>query len=169
MKNKLFWPIVIISLIIIVESILLISNNRNKNSVVVEEQTPVISEAVKVEPVIEFSWIDEGGKKVLEMKAKKALAVDAIDLYISYKGAIINSVDNVGDLPKPSFSKISTEKSLVVMNYLISEAEGFSITPNQAIRIVELDVSPVEGMSPELSIDPKTQVVENGTAKVLPY
>jgi len=169
MKNKLFWPIVIISLVIIVESILLISNNKSKNQVVVEEQTPVVSEVVKAEPVIEFTWIDEGSKKILEMRTKKTVAIDAIDLYISYKGATINSADNVGDLPKPSFSKISTEKSLVVMNYLISEAEGFSIASDQVVRVAELDITPLEGVSPELSIDSKTQVVENGTAKVLPY
>lgn len=169
MKNKLFWPIVIISLVIIVESIMLISNNKNKKQVVVEEQTPMVSEVVKKEPVIEFVWVDEGAKKVLEMRSKKTVAIDAIDLYISYKGATINSVKNAGDLPEPSFSKISTEKSLVVMNYLISEAEGFSMAYNQVIRIAELDITSIEGMMPELSIDPKTQVVENGTAEVLPY
>lgn len=134
-----------------------------------EEQVPAISEVVKEEPIVEFTWIDEGMKRILEMRVKKTVAIDAIDLYISYKGVTINSVNNAGDLPKPSFSKISTEKSLVVMNYLISEAEGFSITSNQVVRVAELDITPFEGMSPELSIDPKTQVVENRTAKVLPY
>ena len=169
MKNKLFWPIVLVSVVIIIESVLLLSNNSKKAVVVTEKTTPVQQVVKKVEPVVSFSWVDVNGKTVLEMSAKRAVAIDAIDLYISYKDIKVNSVVNVGDLPKPSFSKISTEKSLVVMNYLIPEAQGFKMAAGQIIKVAELDLTILNAETAKFSIDPKTQVVENGTAKVLPY
>jgi hypothetical protein len=169
MNNKLFWPIVLVSIVIIVESVLLLSNNKNKK-VNVEPVKMVTSEEVKkVEPIISFTWLDDGNKTVLQMSSKKTVAIDAIDLYIAYKDVKVNSVTNVGDLPKPSFSKISTEKSLVVMNYLIPDAKGFMLEAGKTINVAELDLTILNAETAQFSIDPKTQVVENGTVKVLPY
>jgi hypothetical protein len=103
------------------------------------------------------------------MTTNKKVSIDAIDLYIGYKGGKVESVKNSGELPKATFSKISSEKSLVVMNYLISETDGFLLEPGEIIKIVELQITPSSTESSEFFIDAKTQVVENGTAKVLPF
>ena len=168
MNNKLFWPIVLVSIVIIVESVMLLSNQNKKLNV---EPVKVVTteEIKKVEPVISFSWLDDGNKTILQMSSKKSVAIDAIDLYIAYKDVKVNSVTNVGDLPKPSFSKISTEKSLVVMNYLIPDAKGFMLEAGKTINVAELDLTILNAETAQFSIDPKTQVVENGTVKVLPY
>jgi len=169
MKNKLFWPIVLISIVIIVESVLLLSSNQTrKTKVASAEITPPVEE-VKVAEVLSFDWQGEVGKSVLIMTAKKAVAIDAIDLYIGYKNIKVNSVKNLEELPEPSFSKISADKSLVVMNYLISEAEGFKMQEGQSVKIVELGFTLNSTESAEFLIDAKTQVVENGSAKVLPF
>lgn len=169
MNNKLFWPIVLVSIVIIVESVLLLSNNQNKKQNVEPVKVVTTEEVKNVEPVISFTWLDDGKKAVLQMSSKKSVAIDAIDLYIAYKDVKINSVTNMGDLPKPSFSKVSTEKSLVVMNYLIPEAEGFKLEAGKTISVAELDFTVLNAETVQISIDPKTQVVENGTVKVLPY
>lgn len=169
MKNKLFWPIAIIAIIIIIESLLLLTN-RQIGKQEINPVNIIPSEETMAEDDISFSWLnDEAGGPVLVMTANKGVAIDAIDLYIAYKGTKVNSVKNLDELPKPSFSKVSTEKSLVVMNYLISEALGFSMETGQSVKVAQLNITadPVEAT--ELSVDPKTQVVENGTAMVLPF
>jgi hypothetical protein len=169
MKNKLFWPIIIVAIVIMAESVLLLSGNQLKTT-----KTEVVTDIVPTEEVknveaVSFEWMYEEGKATLAMTANKKIAVDAIDLYIGYKDVTVNSVKNLNELPKPSFSKISSENSLVVMNYLINEAEGLIMMPGQIIQVTELDLKVNSEDVGELTIDSKTQVVENGTAKVLPF
>lgn len=170
MKNKLFWPIVIVAIVVIIESVLLLSNKQfiksNDNGV---EDTVIPTEEVKEVEAVSFEWMEEDGKATLILTANKAVAIDAIDLYIDYKNAKVKSVKNLDELPKPTFSKISTEKSLVVMNYLISDSEGFKLEAGQSVKITELEVTVDSVEAAEFFIDTKTQVVENGTAKVLPF
>jgi hypothetical protein len=164
MKNKLFWPIVLVAVVVIIESVLLLSARKQS---VVKEATVVntVTAPVVVEQkALDFTWLNEAGKVTLMMKADRAIAVDAIDLYVGYQGGEVTTVTNLGDLPKPSFQKISKEKSLVVLNYLISAPEGLKLAAGQEIKVIQLT-----GKETQLSIDPKTQVVENGTAKVLPF
>ena len=169
MKNKLFIPIIIVTLIIILESVLLLTNSQASKTKtrIIDTGTPRV---IQVEDAVSFEWQNEDNNKVnLVMKANKNMSIDAIDLYVAYKNTKVKSVNNLNELPKPTFSKISTEKSLVVMNYLIPEAEGFKLVKGQSVRIAEFDLIPTSTGSAELSIDPKTQVVENGTVKVLPF
>jgi len=164
MKNKLFWPIVLVAAVIIVESVLLLSNNKNQQkteTIAVKTVTPTIVVEGKA---VDFSWINETGKVTLMMKANRAVAIDAIDLYVAYKGGEVTLVTSLGDLPKPSFQKISKDKSLVVLNYLISAPEGLKLAAGQEIKVIQLT-----GKETQLAIDTKTQVVETGSAKVLPF
>lgn len=170
MKNKLFWPIIIVAIVIIAESVLLLSNNQSKKNNIANIEniiTPV--EEVKVEDVVSFVWLEDTKNPTLAMVAEKEVSIDAIDLYIAYKNVNVSLVKNLGDLPKPSFSKISEEKSLIVMNYLISNADGFKMLPGQIVKIAEIQKTSNSTEASEFSIDAKTQVVENGSAKVLPF
>lgn len=169
MKNKLFLPIIVVTLIIILESVLLLTTKQGlkTNIGVIDNKTPKISQ---VEDAISFEWQNEDNNKAnLVMKANKSMSIDAIDLYVAYKNTKVKAVNNLNELPKPTFSKISTEKSLVVMNYLIPEVDGFKLAKGQSVRIAEFDLIPNSTGSIELSIDAKTQVVENTTSKVLPF
>lgn len=149
---------------------MLLTGNKGKQITVVNKTTTEPSVEVRKEAVVAFNWVETGKNKVvLEMTAKQKAAIDAIDLYIGYKNMKVNSATNAGELVKPTFSKISTEKSLVVMNYLISETGGLVLEAGQKVKVVELEVSPKSSGSPELFVDGKTQVVENGSAKVLPF
>lgn len=169
MNNKLFWPIIIVTIVIIVESILLLSNKQIGKQEENNTANITPTEEIIAEDVVSFDWLNEAGKPILILTANKDVAIDAIDLYIAYKNVKVNSVNNLNELPKPTFSKVSTEKSLVVMNYLISEATGLKMVSGQSIRVAEFKISSISTTGAELSIDTKTQVVENGTAKVLPF
>jgi hypothetical protein len=55
------------------------------------------------------------------------------------------------------------------MNYLIPEANGFQMTQGQIVKVAELQITPSSTDSVDVFVDSKTQVVENGTSKVLPF
>lgn len=169
MKNKLFLPIIVVTLIIMLESVLLLTTKQGQKTktMVTDTGSPRVT---LIEDAISFEWQNEDNNKAnLVMKANKSMSIDAIDLYVAYKNTKVESVNNLNELPKPTFSKISTEKSLVVMNYLIPEVEGFKLVKGQSVRIAEFDLILNSTGSAELSIDAKTQVVENTTSKVLPF
>lgn len=168
MKNKLFWPIILVAVVVIVESVILFTGGKvTPKNVVVNKDIPEVkpTEIIK-KSQLSFYWINSD-KPILMLKADDTVSIDAIDLYISYKGGEVLSVKNLGDLPKPSFQKISKEKSLVVLNYLVSAADGLKLSAGQEIKVLELEVKNTNNL--KLSIDSKTQVVENGSAKVLPF
>lgn len=171
MKSKLFWPILILSVVVMAESLSLISSSQTTNKKDnFLSKTPLIKEEVINQNIIDFSWSnDKADKPILIMTANKKVMIDAIDLYVAYKGVIVNLVKNLNELPEPTFSKISTGKSLVVMNYLINDAEGFNIEKGQSIKVAQFDIKIDPTKTAELSIDQKTQVVETGTVKVLPF
>lgn len=168
MKNKLFIPIIIVTLIIMLESVLLLTTKQGQKTktMVTDTGAPRVT---LIEEAVSFEWQNEDNKATLVMKANKNMSIDAIDLYVAYKNTKVKLVNNLNELPKPTFSKISTEKSLVVMNYLIPEVEGFKLAKGQSVRIAEFDLIPTSTESVELSVDAKTQVVENVTSKVLPF
>lgn len=169
MKNKLFWPIVVLSMVIMIESVLLMSGGKNVKRNNILSEIPLAGEE-STENIIDFSWSnEETNRPILIMTANDRVAIDAIDLYIAYNGLIVNSVSNLNELPEPTFSKVSSEKSLVVMNYLISSENGFVVEKNQSIKVAQLEINLDPNKTADLSIDPKTQVVENATVRVLPF
>lgn len=162
-KNKYFLPLVLLSIVTIAVSLFSITNKKNI--------TDIKAGLVKMQPkeeVITFSW-EKGEKPVLVITASEEVSIGAIDLYIGYKNVEITGVTNLGELPEPAFSKVSEKNDLVVMNYLISENEGFKLIPGQSIRVIELEISPEISNMAELFIDNKTNVVENDSVEMVPY
>lgn len=162
-KNKYFLPLVLLSIVTIAVSLFSITNKKNI--------TDIKAGLVKMQPkeeVITFSW-EKGEKPVLLMTASKEVSIGAIDLYIGYKGVDVLKVDNLDEIPNLAFSKVSEKNDLVVMNYLISENEGFKLIPGQSIRVIELEISPEISNMAELFIDNKTNVVENDSVEMVPY
>lgn len=165
MKNKKYFiPIVLLSIAVIAVSIFSLSSK--KSSEVVNFDSPSIE--VEENNVITFSW-QQAEKPVLVMTASEEVAIGAIDLYVGYKNVDVAGVTNMGELPEPAFSKVNSDNSLVVLNYLISEDDGFKISPGQSVNVLELDLSSEMVDGAELFIDNKTNVVDNETVKGLTY
>ena len=169
MKNKLFWPIILVAIVIIVESLMLLSGSNKTETQLTEVGQIQNEENISSSDIVSFTWTEEGEMATLVMTANSSVAIDALDLYLGYKNAEIDSVTNVGDLAEATFLKISPENSLIVMNYLISEADGLVLDAGQSVRIAEISLMNNSTEPAELFVDTKTQVVENGTAKVLPF
>jgi len=166
MKNKNILPIIFLSFVVIVVSLFSMTSLKNNGSKSVNNDD-------KENEIISFYW-EKGEKPVLLMSANEEVSIGAIDLYIGYKNTEVTRVSNLGELPEPAFSKVSGDNSLVVLNYLIPEDEGFKISPGQSVKVVEIDISPDMMDEAELFIDEKTNIVDNnntvnGLPKGLPY
>lgn len=172
MKNKYYFLIALVAVVIIVESLMLLLKDKEGSGVVSEKSNvvPTIEDtAVKAESDVSFTW-REGDKVTLLITANREISLDALDLYIDYSGVGIKTVDsNGGVLPSPTFKRISPEKSLVVLNYLIDNPEGLKLSKGQSVEVLTLGILPKKGENCELKVDAKTQVVENGSSKVLPF
>ncbi len=163
MKNKYFLPVVLLSLVVIAVSLFSITNQKKITDIdggMVDTQSK--------EEIVSFSW-QKGEKPILLMTASEEVSIAALDLYIGYKNIEVVGVSNLGELPEPAFQKVSNDNSLVVLNYLISEDDGFKIYPGQSVKIAELDISSEITTGAELFIDEETNIVDNNTIKGLPY
>jgi len=81
----------------------------------------------------------------------------------------VSEVTTNADFVEPSFKKVNPEKGMVVMNFLVSEATGFRLTAGTKIEIARLKVNYAKEGEVEFGLGEATLVVENATAKVLPF
>ena len=160
MKNKNFFLVALVAIVIIAGSLFLISSSKSKTE----------TEVKKVgDEVATFEW-QEGESPILMMKANRDLALDAVEVYLDYEGVVINSVTNAEDLPAPSFMKVSTAKSQVVANYLISDPEGLVLKKDQSVAILRLDIDQASTANGyKITMNPQSQIVESKSSKVLPF
>jgi len=163
-KNKYFLPTVLLSIVVIAVSVFSISKRKDFTII---EKVPSSNEEVG-ESVISFSW-REGERPVLLMSASEEVSIGAIDLYIGYRNSSVSAVTNMGQLPEPAFLRISSDSSLVVLNYLITADDGFKIFPGQSVEVVQLDVLSEIPDGAELFIDQETNIVDNDTVRGLTY
>ncbi len=108
---------------------------------------------------------------VLKMKTEKEVFVDAVDLYIKYDPLQV-TVSNVtfdDSFVKPSFNKISQEKGLVVINYLVSAPKGFGLKTGTGVDLARLKLKYLSEGEVNFEVGEGTLVVENESAKVLPF
>jgi hypothetical protein len=167
-ENAMKVLIPLAALLVIIESILLLTKTTKKNEVILPpgSKTSVI-----------LSW--EGNKNakmgkteevVLKMKASKEVMIDAVDLYIKYDPTKITVSSFVADknFVKPSFNKISQDRGMVVVNYLVSETKGYKLGEKE-IELARLKVNYISEGQATFQLGESTLVVENGSAKVLPF
>lgn len=162
-KNKYFLPVVLLSFIVISVSLFSILDRRSNT-----ENRKMSADNQQKNEMVTFSW-QEGEKPVLLMSASQEVSIGAIDLYIGYKNVDVKGVKNFDELPEPAFSKVSANNSLVVLNYLIPEDDGFKIFPGQGVKVAEFEISSNSENGYELFIDGKTSIVDNDTVEMVPW
>ena len=77
--------------------------------------------------------------------AKKDFDIDAMDLFVKYDPEAFDvSALTYGDteLGKPLTGKVSKDKGLVVVNYWIADANGYSFKMNKLVNLVGFSVVP---------------------------
>jgi hypothetical protein len=180
--------IVIVAVVVILESVVIISNrgsvapvlpttvNNQPTQVLNGQQSGVVSLAVKTDT---SAMKVKGAYKVwVEMTGEKAVNLDAIDLYVKYdKSAFtVSNLDFSGMTVKPTFSKISDLKSVVVVNYFITESTGLAMVSGKTIKLVGFTVTPKKIGDYDFGISlgddsgiSKTMLVENQTSKEVAF
>lgn len=164
---KFFIPL--LAVVIIIECVLLIDRMGGSKASQQNEST--------MAPVV-MTWGGETASEMgkisevsLKMSVLDTVAVDAVDLYIKYDPTkvMISGFETDSDFVKPSFSRISQDKGMVVANFLVTEPKGFEIEKNKEIELAKLKVNYLTAGEVIFELGDATLVVENGTAKVLPF
>jgi hypothetical protein len=193
-KNKILkYLIPVIAVVVLIESVVLISKLGDRQGVQIQpnpvstSNLDTTTEQVKPEDAIyelvlsaDKKDIKLGEKVVVElrMKALSTRSVDAINAYLRYDTAAFEASNLTFDtkLPKPAFEKISTLRSMVVANFLITEPKGLMLDEAEEVTLMKFDVSPKMTGSFDFEIsagddlkESVTMIVENTTATVLPY
>lgn len=170
-KNKILLILIpLVAVVIIIESVIFLSRSTTKKGpqLLKEGSKTPVSLSWKANSEVETG---KGEEVVLSMASEKNVAIDAVDLYIKYDPTKV-TVDNVtfdAKFIKPSFNKISQEKGLVVVNYLVSAPKGFELKAGAGIDLARLKVSYQSEGEAGFEVGEGTLVVENGSAKVLPF
>jgi hypothetical protein len=193
-KNKILkYLIPVIAVVVLIESVVLISKLGDRQGVQIQpdpvstSNLDTTTEQVKPEDAIyelvlsaDKKDIKLGEKAVVElrMKALSTRSVDAINAYLKYDTAAFEASNLTFDtkLPKPAFEKISTLRSMVVANFLVTEPKGLMLNEGEEVTVMKFDVSPKMTGSFDFEIstgddlkESVTMIVENTTAEVLPY
>ena len=170
-KNKILLTLIpVLAIVIIIESVIFLSRPTKKigpQLLKVGSNIPV-SLNWKADKEVVIGRSDE---VILNMTTEKDVAIDAVDLYIKYDPALVTISDLSfdGDFVAPSFSKISQEKGLVVVNYLVSAPKGFNLKVGGGIDLARFKVNYISEGEVSFGIGEGTLVVENGSASVLPF
>lgn len=194
-KNKILkYLIPVIAVVVLIESVVLISKLGDRQGVQVQpdivntaDAQPSSMEEAKLEDAVyelvlsaDKNDIKLGEKAVVELKMKSlsAKSVAAISAYLKYDTAAFEASNLIFDtkLPKPAFEKISTLRSMVVVNFLVVEPKGLMLDEGEEVTLMKFDVSPKMTGSFDFEIsagddlkESVTMIVENTTGTVLPY
>ena len=179
----------VLAIIVLVESVMMISRFQNKTAQVVvnpvvttDKLQPTVAEANVYNIAITSDKatykVGEQGIGYIKMSGSVAKMVDAINVYAKYDSTAFNVTSMTYDkrLPTPAFSKVSTLKNLLVENFLITEAKGLSLTANNELNLMTFKFTAVKAGSFNFEIstgaetkESATMIVENGTAKQIPF
>lgn len=189
-KSWLSKLIPVVAILVLAESLMLIMklNDTKSGSVgnVANETMPTetispeneTSYAVAIVPESEEMTL--GKTQAIEVKAmaNDERSLDSINVYLAYdpEAFTVSNLTFDSKLPKPTFSKISDTKGLIVATYLISEADGLKVDRGEELSLMKFTVKPLKegNFNFEISTgndsqESATMFVESATSKVLPF
>lgn len=174
-KNALKIIIPLIAILVIAESMVLISKLRTTTNLKTGpvELKPATNQPVTLKFEVDTNTANVGSlnEVPLFLSSDKDVFVDALDLYIKYdpSAVVVTEAIAAKSFVAPSFKKVNPEKGMVVMNFLVSEASGFKLTKGVKVEIARLKVNYLKEGVTEFALGEGTLVVENGSAKMLPF
>ncbi|HPJ17206.1 MAG TPA: hypothetical protein PK639_03200 [Candidatus Woesebacteria bacterium] len=184
MENKKYLKFLIplVAVVVIIESVILIGRSSANKKVVVDNNKPVEVETKVVDLKLESATSElkmNGTATVnllMSMKEKKSL--DSLAYYVKYDPTAfeVTNLKLSDRLPKPTFSKVSTNKSMIVANFMVADQKGLSLSDKEKLTVMSFDITAkktgkfnFEISSGNEAKESVTMFVENATSKVLPY
>lgn len=192
-NNVLKYLLPIVALIVLGESVMLISRLGNERIVSQSQEKSgqtvmTATESGKQEQSKVYGFeitsdsnnltLNKTGLVEVKLKGNSDRFVDAVNVYVKYNPEAFEISNIVYDakLPKPTFDKVSTERGLIVTNFLISEPKGLKIINNETLTVMKFNITPkTTGVfNFEISTgnemkESATMIVENATSQVLSY
>lgn len=181
-KEKLIKFLVpVVAVLVIIESVVLVNGAVKKKSELgvnpAVEKIPAEAE-VRLEAAGTSMAVGEKIKMTLRLSTAKMYAFDAIESYVNYDvGAF--EVDNLvfeNDLPQPTISKISRDKGMIIVSYLIDEPAGYKLEAGSGVTLVSFEVTAKKSGSYDFEIatgptadGSVTMLVESVTSKAIPF
>lgn len=176
--------IMVVAIVVIIESIVIITRMTQGQSVTImpKSVTPTVqkveSKEAKMMLAVNGNVVKGKASKLSLMVTPSVdLSVDAIDLYLKYDPTKVevtklNFVSGI----KPTLNKISKDKGLIVVNYLITDKGGLKLTKGAGMNLVEADfVAKVAGETEfEITTGKSTSgsgtmIIENETSREIPF
>ena len=177
----------VLAIIVILEAVLLVSNLQMAKKVVTNgsnnaaqvDQNPVAGELIAVEVMAESNefMVNKKNPVKVVMRAEKAMSLDSVNLFVKYdpKAFVLSELVSNEAIAKPVFEKISTEKGLVVVNYMIA-GSGFTVKAGEEIELASFVATgkSVGDYTFEISTgaeakESATMFVDTDSSKAVPY
>jgi hypothetical protein len=191
-NNILKYLVPVVAVVVLLESLLLINNLRNKsvnNNLTVktgQSQLQGIDPTTAVRPVsFDLAVLGSPSMKLktastveVQATALELKSLDSVNVYLKYDPAAFEVTKMVFDkrLPSPTFSKASTTKGVVVVNFLISDPKGVQVKQGDILSLVKFEAMPKKTGNFDFEIstgneakESATMFVENATSEILPF
>lgn len=183
--NKKILKIIIpvVAVVVIIESLVLVNDLKAKKVAINQKNNPV---ELREESVIDLNFMSETSSMMLGEKYKVELMmspksekmIDSISSYIKYDKDAFEVSELTYDerLPAATFSKISSDKGLIVGTFMITDPNGMRIEPGNNLIVSRFYVTPklvgeysFEVDTGNLTKESVTMFIENASNKVLPF
>lgn len=183
-QNKyLKFIIPIVAVVVIIEAIVLVDgltkkvgNSPRQNMEMVSVST---DGAVKQSDRIKIALYGDNQEIKAVLEPISNVNLDAINLYIKFdpKKVTVKTLRFEDEsLPKPTIQKISNEKGVVVIDYLISEKQGLVLEKGSNHQLVVMEIDPKVKGKIDFEIttgketgDSATMFVETDSSKQVPF
>ncbi|MCL4384673.1 hypothetical protein M1116_04415 [Patescibacteria group bacterium] len=187
----------VVAALVIIESVVVLNNLTAKTKVPVQSPeevevasgaknpvvTPKVTEAPQADMVFEVQNKSmkqgQGYPVSLNMTTRKNYQIDSFDVYVKYDPTAFEVSNLTFDpkLGKPTFSKVSSNTGLLVANIYLSSPKGLAVNANQdVLKLMGFTVTPKKTGVFNFEVntgngrgESATMMVENGTAKVIPF
>ncbi len=173
----------VVAVLVIVESVVLVTGALKRNREVVQDKPLVADEESRLIQMgldAPKSSIAVGEKLPVNFRlvSTKDLAVDAFETYIKYDPTAfeVSGLSFNNDLPAPAIAKISRQKGMIIVTYLVDEARGYQLKSGVEVMLASFNVTAKKAGSYDFEITTSTgeqgsasMVVENATSKVIPF
>lgn len=179
-KDRLIkFLIPVVAVLVIAESVVLVSGALRRDEIVDNIAEEKIAKVLmRLETAEKSMSVGEKLPISLKLSSAESYAVDAIEIYIKYDPSAfeISGLAFNNDLPKPAASRVSREKGMVVVTYLIDEPKGYQLTPGLDLSLVNFEAKAKKAGSFDFEIATSpaatgsvTMLVESIASKVIPF
>lgn len=179
-KEKIIkFLIPVAAVLVIIESVVLVSGALKKKSEVTVEET-VDSAPIQLSLTAEKASLSVGEELPVSFKlvTSEERAVDAIETYIKFDPTAfeVSGLTFDNDLPQPTIAKVSRQKGMILVTYLVDEPSGYQLVADTEVALANFSLTAKKSGSYDLEITTSlapagsaSMVVDSANSEVIPF